>query len=125
MKIEPLNLFYREFCFLKDYFKLFDLSINEAKTSNEEFIYNPGVYVYYHSQEGILRIGRDLKNSRKRALEHIRDDTGGIMKNLSKDENTRLMLFNVIDQKYIHWIAALEIYFELNLKPKIPAKRLG
>ncbi|MDH5729927.1 MAG: hypothetical protein OEZ58_13105 [Gammaproteobacteria bacterium] len=47
------------------------------------------------------------------------------MKKFGSDLETRLMLFNIIDPDANHWAAALEIYFEKRLHPKIKAKKLG
>ncbi|HDD44297.1 MAG TPA: hypothetical protein ENG63_05495 [Candidatus Desulfofervidus auxilii] len=64
-------------------------------------------------------------NSRKRALEHIRDNTAGIMKEICENNDTILILFNVKDSKDIHWVVALEIFFERSINPLIKSDRLG
>ena len=124
-KQEIHALFSKEFSALKNLFITFDYSIPDAKSSDEPFVANPGVYVFWHPKRGVIKVGRHLINSRKRALEHIRDDTGGLMKKLSADNSLRLLLFNVKDEQSKHWVAALEIFFEKRLKPEIRSKRLG
>ncbi|ANO34647.1 hypothetical protein BCU83_18560 [Vibrio breoganii] len=118
-------LFEKEFEEIAERFKCFNLSIEQARASNEECIWHPGVYIWVHKKDGVLRVGRSLSNSRKRALEHINADTGGQMRAYGKDETTSLYLFNVRDRDQYHWVAALEIYFENMLRPKIKAGRLG
>jgi hypothetical protein len=66
-----------------------------------------------------------VEASRKRALEHIQDDTGRVMGVLKDDPAARLILFTVDREADCHWIAALELYFERQLKPVIPPKRRG
>lgn len=119
------EMFIVEFAFLQDKFVIFDLNIEEARESNAEHIWKPGVYVFWHPKRGVIKIGRHLTNARKRAFEHLRDNTGGTMSKLLGDSETRLLLFTVKNDNDKHWPAALEIYFEERLKPEIKANRLG
>ncbi len=115
--------FFAEFKALKDKFEIYDLSIAEARESNAEHIWKPGVYVFWHPTRCVIKVGRHLTNARKRALEHLRDHTGGTMSRL--DSNARLLFFNVKNVNDKHWAAALEIYFEEHLTPEIKSDRLG
>jgi hypothetical protein len=122
-----LTLFESEFSFVKDRFKVIDLNVSELKSSVEECIYHPGVYVFY-SAEKIIKVGRHLVNSRKRALEHIRDNTMNEnleMKDLAIDPNVRVLLINVKNLADAHWVASVEIFLETCLTPLIRSKRLG
>jgi len=47
------------------------------------------------------------------------------MTNLASDSEARLILFNVKKPDDYFWVAALEVYLEKKLNPKIPAGRLG
>jgi hypothetical protein len=47
------------------------------------------------------------------------------MASLGADHRTKILLFNVIDPKKCHWVAALEIYLESILDPRIRSKRSG
>jgi hypothetical protein len=124
-QLEIVKAFYQEFGIIKDVFEILELSVIEAPNSNAEYVWHPGVYVWWHPEHGVIRVGRSLDNSRKRAMEHIRDNTGGIMAELGADERTTVLLFNVIDRQKYYWVAALEIYLERVLSPKIPAGRQG
>ena len=119
------HLFKEGFSSLSELFVIIELQIDAASDSQVPYVANPGVYVYWHPRIGVIKVGRHLKNSRKRALEHIRDNTGGTMAELHDDNTARLLLFNIRDAKDVHWVAALEVYFESALQPKIHSKRLG
>jgi len=120
-----IELFKKEFNFLSDKFFIYNIPLAEAKDSKAEHIWKPGVYVFWQPARGVIKVGRHLTNSRKRAFEHIRDDTGGKMRILDSDPSARLLLFNVINQDDFHWVAALEIFFEVELKPETNSERLG
>lgn len=122
---EIKNLFEKEFVALRNKFVIYDFSLADAENSKEQNISNPGVYVFWHPTRGVIKVGRHLENSRKRAFEHLRDNTGGVMTALRDDEGTRLLLFNVKKSEDKHWVAALEIYFEEQLSPEIRSRRLG
>ena len=80
-----------------------------------------GVYVWL-SGGRVIKIGRSFSNARKRALEHVRDNTGGVMGEMMTD--TQLLLFTV-DEEDCHWPAALEVYLERVLDPVVKSKRQG
>jgi len=119
-----INMFEVEFAHLKSKFRVYDLTLDKAKHASAEGIVAPGAYVFWKAGE-VIKVGRNLTNSRKRALQHIRDNTGGHMKTLKGDPTTHLLLFNVKNFDDRHWVSALEVFFELRLKPKIRAHRLG
>ncbi|MHB8406472.1 MAG: hypothetical protein ACYDCJ_13755 [Gammaproteobacteria bacterium] len=119
------SLFEREFGQLAEKFTIFGVSVDQAKESRESELCHPGVYVWWHPDRGVIKVGRHLTNSRKRALEHLRDNTGGIMAALEGDKATRLLLFNVKNPADHHWVAALEIFFESKLHPAVASDRLG
>ncbi len=106
----------------------------------QDYIWHPGVYVWYHkSMQRVIKVGRHLENARKRALEHIRDNTNNIGKAYVKEgeeysmqdirdtdsDKVVLILFNVRDTSDYHWVAAVEIYLENVLNPLIRAGRQG
>lgn len=122
---QVIKRFNAEFYTVSDKFCFFNLSVGEARTSSKVGVWHPGVYVWAHEVDGILRVGRSLSNSRKRALEHIADNTGGDMTAYGDSHYTRLYLFNVVKVEDYHWAAALEIYFENCLSPKLKAGRQG
>ena len=121
------ELFDNEFFCLKNKIDVIILPVPEAKNSNIENIYNPGVYVFWKNNR-VWKVGRHLENSRKRAFEHITDNTSNgdyQMKDLDGDSNAFLLLFNVKKLEDKHWVAAIEIFFEIHLHPIIPSARLG
>jgi hypothetical protein len=122
---EVRSCFSREFGPLENKFAFYNGDTSWARESKEEFVANPGVYVWWHPQRGVLRVGVSMQNSRKRALRHITDDTGEIMKALSTNPETKLLLFNIKDGKDSHWVLALEKYFEKSLEPELEPKRYG
>ena len=108
--------------------------------SKEDYIWHPGVYVWYHREkQRVIKVGRHLENARKRALEHVQDNTNNVGRDYvdegeeyemgkirtSDQDNVVLILFNVRDVGDYHWVAAVEIYLERMLNPLIRAGRLG
>ncbi|MFQ5330111.1 MAG: hypothetical protein ACE5D4_09020 [Thermodesulfobacteriota bacterium] len=122
-KIE--NDFRSELGSIADKFEVFELSVADARTSDAQYVWHPGVYVWWHPSKGPVKVGRHLTNSRKRALEHIGANTGGVLASLGSDSSTKLLLFNVRNPEDRHWVAAIEIYFETVLDPSVPSDRLG
>lgn len=118
------DLFHQEFGSIANKFQVTDVALSEAKQSVEPYISNPGVYVFWRPGAAI-KVGRHLTNARKRALEHIRDNTAGLMAALVHDDSARLMLFSVKNPEDVHWVASLEIFFERRLGCQIRAARLG
>lgn len=122
---DVINVFKSEFNPILEKFIVIDISVSKASDSIADHVWNPGVYVFWHSQRGVIRVGRSFDNSRKRALQHLSANTGGVMVNLASDSEARLILFNVKKPDDYFWVAALEVYLEKKLKPEIPAGRLG
>ena len=89
----------------------------------------PGVYVFWvengwdEKESRVEKVGRSFSNSHKRAQQHIKDNTKGLMRDRSS--MYKLLLFNAQDDHSKHWIAALEVFLELNLNPNIKSKRIG
>ena len=113
---------------MAEYFETFELGVEEAINSKNFNEARPGVYVYWHPEHGVLKTGKSQKNSRKRALEHIRDNTSHNdiqMAQLGRDGKTKLILFNVKYKNKLHWVLALEAFMEWNAIPKIKSARMG
>lgn len=122
---EVYRSFETEFAPHRSKFSVVALSLHDEKHKNNAAIFRPGVYVWWHPNEGVLKVGRHLTNAYKRALEHIRDNTGQGMKHFGGDPSTQLLLFTVPRDDDKHWVAALEIFLETRARPKIHADRLG
>ncbi|TFH89115.1 hypothetical protein [Vibrio ouci] len=120
-----LDIFEREFKPLLGKFCNYNLSVQEAIDTQDDYIWHPGVYVWFHPKDGVLRVGRSLSNSRKRSLAHVGHNTGGLIKEYAQDSETRIFLFNVKDISDYHWVASLEIYFENELNPVLKSGRQG
>ena len=110
---------------MRDKFVINDILVSEASNSTREHIWKPGVYVFWHPSRGVIRVGRSFDNARKRALQHISANTGGVMSRLDSDPDARLILFSVKSPEDRFWIAALEVLFELRTSPEVKAGRLG
>ena len=123
MKIEEIKqIFQDEFAPVFSKFEIIAFPITQANNFHESTD-RPGVYVYW-KEDKVIKVGRHLVNARKRALEHIRDNTGGEMASLRNDLNCWLILFTV-DQNEYHWAATPEMFLEMKLNPKIKSGRLG
>jgi hypothetical protein len=111
-------------------FEVFNLTVEEAQKEDSVYIWKPGVYVWF-AQNEVIKVGRSFTNTRKRALEHINYGGKGTayghwsIQELAKNPGTKILFFNLKDEKDKHWAAALEIFFESLLKPQIPSGRLG
>ncbi len=120
--------FHKEFSFLREKFNIIPLSMIEAKESKELDIAMPGVYIYW-KDDMIIKVGRHLDNSRKRALEHIRENTRNDVIDMASlkdcNENCGIILINCKNRNDLHWVAAIEIYMENVLEPIIKSKRTG
>ena len=126
---EHVKLIFRnEFSCIEQKFNIISMSINEAFESKNELVAHPGVYVFWHEGK-IIKVGRHLINSRKRALEHIRDNTKNEVFQMNAlktcSEECGLTLINCIDKKDYHWAAAIEVFLENVLDPVIRSKRTG
>ena len=117
------RIFEREFWPIAGLFDRLIMDYEEAEDSDDPRVARPGVYVWLSGDE-VLKVGRSFSDARKRALEHIRDNTAQKMGVLAGDPEARLVLFTVLSEDY-HWVAALEVFLENNLQPSIPSKRQG
>lgn len=121
------NVFQQEFGIIETKFHFIDLPVASLLVSKDEFICNPGVYIFYKGDE-IIKVGRNFTNCRKRAWQHIQDNTRIEqleMKSLQSDPLARVLLINLKDPKDFHWSASVEVFLEINLNPLIRSKRLG
>tara|TARA_R110000765_G_scaffold194259_3_gene299876 strand:+ start:4286 stop:4672 length:387 start_codon:yes stop_codon:yes gene_type:complete len=119
--------FYNEFGSISDKFIIIAENLLNLASSDKKYIYHPGVYVFYF-EDKVIKVGRHLTNSRKRALEHIRDNTRNEyfeMKSLKENKKAKVLLFNLIDPNDYHWSASVEMFLEKKLEPVIKSKRLG
>lgn len=122
---EITNTFKAEFGFLEDKFAIIEERLSDLGSSAKDCIYHPGVYIY-HLDDQVIKVGRHLTNCRKRALEHISSNTRNEkleMKMLVDNPDCKVTLLVVRDQEDSHWVAAVEIYMERELKPIIKSKR--
>lgn len=132
-KSEIKDMFEKEFAGIKNLFNIIELRLDSAESDTNDAAAKPGVYVYWKDRE-VLKVGRHLLNSRKRALEHINvpEEKRYPMTAYGKRKSeVYLLLFNVKEHApkagidYRHWVAALEIFFELRLDPEVTSGRLG
>ncbi len=125
--MDILKLLDDEFGALAKRFQFHNIPLNQAREWEDKNVAMPGVYVFWTMDSGVIRVGRSYDNTRKRALEHLSANkgmgTGGMVSMLKGDDSDRLLLFNSDVQENRHWIAALEIYFERVLLPKVPPGR--
>ena len=126
-----VSLFSSEFASIKDRFNIIELHMNYAEQDNSKEAAMPGVYVYLKDNK-VWKVGRHLVNSRKRAIEHVNvKRTDYKVVNLKSDPEAVLLLFNLKEHApkngvdFRHWVAALEIFFELRLDPLEKSDRLG
>lgn len=109
------KIFCEEFGVLSEQFIVIDILLSDASNDKTPGIAAPGVYVFLDGEK-IIKVGRSLTNSRKRALEHIPANTGGAMAELINIPSVRLMLFNLVKPSDIHWVCALEVFFEAKFR---------
>lgn len=121
------KIFKAEFGSISDKFTVIEENPSNLNASKKEHIYHPGVYVFCLDDK-VIKVGRHLINSRKRALEDIRDNTHNEvfeMKSLSEYTQAKILPFNLKDPNDYHWSASAEMYLEKQLNPIIKSKRLG
>ena len=87
------------------------------------------MYIYLKGEQ-VIKVGKSQTNSFKRSLEHIRDNTsakdGRIqMRDFGTMEDVLVVLINVKDDQYDHWVPSLEYYREKELNPLIKSVRRG
>lgn len=121
---EVKRVFHTEFRDLAEKFQIHYIRLTEAADDKTPGAASPWVYVFLTGDK-VIKVGRHLQNSRKRALEHIVADTAGKMASLRNDKSAHIALFNIQDVKNLHWVCALEVYFEQNLQSEVRSARLG
>lgn len=125
---ELKEIFRNEFSSLVDRFNIFELPLLEATASKEPDINWPGVYVHWSPAVGPVKVGKSQKNSRKRAMEHIRDNTPKKnstygMAQLANEPGAKVVLFNVISKEDVHWVLAVEHYLERKINAFVKSDR--
>ena len=126
--LEVKEQFSKEFFALESKFTISELSIDDALDNGELEVNKPGIYVYWHPDHGVIKVGKSQSNSKKRALEHIRDNTRNSdinMNELPIEKEAVLLLFNIKDICDLHWLLSLEAFMEWNTSPAIKAGRIG
>ncbi len=124
------NCFNEEFGSVAEKFEVISFSVNKKPEQN---VYRAGVYVF-HRGDRIWKIGKHNINAYKRSFEHFRDNTGSnIGKGMAiykSDETMLLSLFLLKEENKnaLHWVLALECFFEQKFKKEgileIPSKRI-
>ena len=127
---EVILLFEQEFFPIRDKFikPIINIQLKAAGENKAVSVNEAGIYIHWRSDLGVIKVGKSQVNSKKRALEHITDNTHNShfeMRHLQDDENARLILFNISDKKDIHWLLSVEAFMEWNSNPLIPSKRIG
>ncbi|NOZ45589.1 MAG: hypothetical protein GXO79_02285 [Chlorobi bacterium] len=130
---EIIEIFKTEFKPIIDKFEIIKVLNGKSFTrknvldAKHDFIYYPGVYVFYGDNK-TWKVGRHLTNSRMRTMQHIDANTRNKdynIKELEKVSDAEIILFNVKKIEDNHWVAAVEIFLERKLNPKIPSERTG
>ena len=92
-------------------------SLSETKAIPER----GGVYIFFNDNE-VWKIGKSNTNALRRALEHIRDDTGSQegkgMAKFKDSSEMKLLLISINDPNDTHWVLALENYLERHFSSK-------
>lgn len=55
----------KEFGPIYEQFRAINVTLDKARAADEEFIWHPGVYVFWNSSE-VIKVGRHFTNARKR-----------------------------------------------------------
>lgn len=122
------EMFHNEFTPIDKKFIVKELEISNAMNNGEGDVNKPGIYVFWTPIKGVIKVGKSQSNSKKRALEHIRDNTHNKdinMRDLPDNKEAKLLLFNITNDTDLHWLLSLEAYMEWNAKPAIKAGRIG
>ena len=122
--VEIVWIFAQEFVTILDKFHPHDLSVSDAAQIETEHVWKPGCYVFWHPNR-VVKVGRSFSNARKRALEHIRDNTGDKLAALADEDKARLVLFSLKDPNEYHWAASVEVFLERELTPEVKSLRTG
>ncbi len=147
-----IGIFKSEFSFIESKFKVHILDIEKVESST---IQEPGVYIFWHPELGVIKVGKRSEGSvTERALDHIRDNTRNDfyeMKNIKDDKGIKLMCITLNMPRYLtisdaekrqfedwrrddsemhyyrdaHWLLSIEAYMEWWTYPLIPAGRVG
>jgi len=125
-----LALVHEEFGDKAKHFIVREFALTGLKGDEVEQTKDAGVYVFWHSRHGFVKVGKSQSNASKRAMEHIRDNTsakGGElqMRALRDDPACKLIVLNVDDHQNMHWVLALENFLERKLQPCIRSVRNG
>ena len=126
IKESIIEVFTEEFNSISDRISIIKIEKNDTKELPAES-YRPGTYVFWNGDK-VIKVGRSLANSKKRALQHIQDNTRNAefeMRSLREKDNWGIILFNTPDIADMHWVAAIEIYLEKSLNPLIKSGRIG
>ncbi|XWN36815.1 MAG: hypothetical protein ROO71_12740 [Balneola sp.] len=126
---EIVKIFEKEFSPVLKKFSILEIPVFEIAECVDKYVWHPGCYVWWNGND-VIKVCRSLSNSRKRALEHLSADYGDKDKNklfddLKNNPESRLFLFNVKKLEDHHWVAAVEIFLETTLEPKIRSGRMG
>jgi hypothetical protein len=121
--------FVKEFTCCETKFQLFQFPY--LTLDNKDNYHQPGVYIFLDTDnKEPIKVGKHNVDSFWRAKQHIRDNTGKCMRELAEQSKLELILIN-LKKEYknsdLHWIYAIEIYFELLLRQyglKIKADRI-
>lgn len=116
-----------EFGLISEKFVVIEEDLMNLSTSKKDYIYHPGVYVFFLEGK-IIKVGRHLTNSRKRALEHLVTNTSNEefeMKSLKENAKAKVLLLNLKEPEDNHWAASAEMFLEKKLNPVIKSKRQG
>ena len=122
------EMFHNEFSPMDKKFIINELNIADALNNGDDDVNKPGIYIFWTPEDGVIKVGKSHSNSKKRALEHIRDNTHNKdinMCDLPNNKEAKLLLFNIINDIDLHWLLSLEAYMEWNINPKIKAGRIG
>jgi len=121
-------IFEREFAALGPKFNVLALSVAEAEHEAAPSVNAPGVYVHWHPERGVLKVGKSQKNSKARAFQHFQSGPEWYvsqMRQLKEHPSYQLLLFNVRERSDLHWVLSLEAYLERELHPAFPSFRNG
>lgn len=123
MSIDIKTLFVAEFGEIERHFDVIEVSLSDSEIAKISKGNLPGVYVYIRDGAAI-RVGRSLKNAKKRSLEHIAANTGGEIKNMKNSKGCSLMLLTLKESSKdaLHWVCALEVFLERKLLPRIRSR---
>ena len=126
--IEIKEIFDSEYSWLKRRFVISCLSVEAAWDNSDLDINKPGVYVFWDGRK-VIKVGKHQINSKFRACQHLnpnnpKNSADMDMSKLNRAA-TELILFNVKDNKDIHWLLGLEYFLEKKLEPRNRSLRNG